>query len=366
MKRACLPWLILLAPLLACATEDTASTDGSPPIVIISIDTLRSDRLPVYGYGEVETPAIDALAQDSILFERAYTHVPLTLPAHASLFTGLLPGEHGVRDNAGYRLDTEGRPYLPRQLSELGYRTGGAVSSFVLRSATGLGRHFDVYDDRIISPGSELEAERDGASTLDSIRPWVRSASEQPFLLFLHLYEPHTPYRPPEPYASRYSSAYDGEIAAADRVVGDLIDELRKLGVYDRAAIVLLSDHGEGLGDHGEQEHGVLLYREVLQIPLLLKLPRSERAGTSIATPVALIDVAPTLLELAGGDPRAFTARPVPARRRRWHAATTDLLGDLLSAPALRLERAELDHRRPAALDRWTCTAAVRSRRRPG
>jgi arylsulfatase A-like enzyme/tetratricopeptide (TPR) repeat protein len=288
------------------ATERGGAQE-SPPIVLISIDTLRSDRLPAYGYDGVATPAIDALARDAVLFERAYSHVPLTLPSHASLFTGRLPYEHGVRDNAGYRLG-ESFPTLAGLLHAAGYRTGGAVSSFVLRGETGVGRGFDFWDDELDLGGGELgEVERAGGATLEAALPWLRdaAASERPFLLFLHLFEPHAPYRPPEPYASRFAEPYDGEVAAADAVVGGLLDELRALGIYDRAVVALFSDHGEGLGDHGEQEHGVLLYREAIQVPLLVKLPRSASAGGRRSDPVQLADVLPTLLGLAGIAPPA-------------------------------------------------------------
>jgi arylsulfatase A-like enzyme/Tfp pilus assembly protein PilF len=278
------------------------------PIVLISIDTLRSDHLPAYGYKGVETPALDALRRDSILFERAYSHVPLTLPSHASILTGLLPPEHGVRDNGGYPFDAAKHPYLPRLLADAGYDTAAFVSSFVLHSQTGLGAGFGVYDQG--PPGEEARAElieRPGAETVRTAIAWLdgRSKTDKPFFLFVHLYDPHTPYKPAEPFASRYRDRpYDGEIAASDAAVGTLLDALKRQGVYDKAIVILLSDHGEGLGDHGEDGHGILLYREVLQVPLLVKLPGGRRAGETVATPAQLADVAPTLLSLTG--------RPVP------------------------------------------------------
>ena len=275
------------------------------PIVLISIDTLRSDRLPAYGYDGVETPAIDGLRRDGILFDRAYTHVPLTLPAHASLLTGLLPPDHGVRDNLGYTIDPTRQTLLQQALQEAGYATGAGVSAFVLRRATGISSGFDFYEDGIeLRPdpgGPGVQAvQRPGGETLEAVQPWLRSVADRPFFLFFHIFEPHTPYDPPAEYAARYESAYDGEVAAADAVVGDLLDELRDLGVYDEALIVFLSDHGEGLGDHGEGEHGVFLYRSTLQVPLILKLPKSERAGESVDRTVQLIDVYPTLVTALG------------------------------------------------------------------
>ena len=280
-----------------------AGTFPGAPIVVVSIDTLRSDHLPAYGYKGVETPALDALRKDSVLFERAYSHTPLTLPSHVSLLTGVLPSRHGVRDNLGYAFDEKKYPFLPRLLGRAGYATGAAVSAYVLRGETGLAQGFDVYDDGIsLRPTEALgNSQRSGRESARAALEWLGTVQGKPFFLFLHLYEPHTPYTPPEPFAARYRAApYDGEIAAADAIVGDLLGELKKRGLYDKAIIALLSDHGEGLGDHGEQEHGILLYREALQVPLFLKLPGAKLGGASVAAPAQLVDLAPTLLALAG------------------------------------------------------------------
>jgi arylsulfatase A-like enzyme/Flp pilus assembly protein TadD len=295
--------------------------DGTP-IVLISVDTLRSDRLPAYGYGGVETPAIDRLREDGVLFERAYTHVPLTLPAHTSLLSGLLPPTHGVRDNLGYTVDSEKAPLLQQILKEAGCATGAGISAFVLRRATGIGAGFDLYEDNIeittdAGHTGVQTIQRPGGETVDAVRPWLRSVADRPFFLFAHFFEPHTPYEPPAEYAARYSSPYDGEVAAADDAVGDLLDELLSLDVYDQALIVFLSDHGEGLGDHGESEHGLFLYRSTLQVPLIIKLPRAERAGETIADPVQLIDVYPTVVSALGLLPaQDFPGTPLLARSR--------------------------------------------------
>ena len=270
------------------------------PVVLISVDTLRSDRLPMYGYGRVATPALDALRKDAILFERAYTHIPLTLPAHASLFTGLEPGRHAVLDNSGYRLPAAD-PTLAELLKKAGYATGGAVSAAVLRGRSGIGRGFDFWEDRVEAQGpvSMLDfVERPGAESAGLLLEWIRANSGRPFLAFLHTYEPHAPHVAPEPYRSRYSVAYDGEVAASDAIVGAFLDELKKAGIYDRAVVLFLSDHGEGLGDHGEQQHGIFLYRESIQVPLLLKLPGQALAGTTVGAPVQLTDVFPTIGDL--------------------------------------------------------------------
>lgn len=333
-----LPALLVIFWLVACGGSDdrapaTSNLDvpSDTPIILISIDTLRADRLPAYGYDGVETPHLDALRADGILYEHAYSHIPLTLPSHASLLTGLLPPEHGLRDNIGYRLDGElvasGEvPFLPRLLKERGYKTGAAVSSFVLRKKMGLGAEFDFYEDSIeFRTGTGLGGlQRPGFETLDLARDWLRGAAQDPFLFFFHIYEPHTPYTPPEPFASRYASPYDGEVATSDAVIGSLLDELRQLGVYDRALIVLLSDHGESLGEHGEDEHGVLLYTATLRVPLMVKLPNSQWAGEQVAAPVQLIDVLPTVVKmldlpspegLRGSSLLSFLEGEAPARR---------------------------------------------------
>ncbi|HEX6200568.1 MAG TPA: sulfatase, partial [Thermoanaerobaculia bacterium] len=297
--------LTLLLSTTGCGRGGVESAPARRPIVLISIDTLRSDRLPAYGYDGVETPALDALREDSILFERAYAHVPLTLPSHASLLTGLLPPDHGVRDNAGYRLAKEAGTTLAERLGSSGYATGAAVSAFVMRAETGLARGFDHYDDELAAGASATigEIQRPGGRTLDAALEWIDTLDERPFFLFFHIYEPHTPWTPPPELAARYGDTYDGDVAAADAVIGRLLAALRERDLYERSTVILLSDHGEGLGDHGEKEHGVLLYREDLQVPLLVKLPGNRRAGSSVAEPVQLVDVAPTVLELAGLEP---------------------------------------------------------------
>jgi len=284
--------------------------DGTP-VVLISVDTLRSDHLPAYGYDAVDTPALDSFRADSVLFSRAYTQVPLTLPSHVSLLTGLLPPDHGVRDNLGYTVDAAATPMLQQRLGAAGYATGAGVSAFVLRRETGIAAGFDLYDDAVepirSRDRSGVQAvQRPGGDTLEAIRPWLRSVAGRPFFLLFHIFEPHAPYRPPPELAARYASPYDGEVAAADAIVGDLFDELRELEAYDRALIVFLSDHGEGLGDHGESEHGVFLYRSTLQVPLMVKLPDSRRAGDTVQRPVQLVDVVPTVLQALGlpGDDR--------------------------------------------------------------
>jgi choline-sulfatase len=319
--------LVLVVTFTTCSSEGKVPA-GSPetPVILISIDTLRSDRLPAYGYRKIETPNIDAFRADAILYERAYTHCPLTLPAHGSMLTGLLPGDHGLRDNVGYRLG-QTVPTLATVLKKNGYATGAAISAFVLRKETGIDQGFDFYDDQVrpLGPSHAIgRVQRPGPETISAARGWIEK-QRGPFFLFLHLYEPHTPYDPPEPFRSRYETAYDGEVAYTDQLIGEFFDFLKGRDLYDRALIILTSDHGEGLGQHGEDEHGMFLYRETIQVPLLVKLPQSSWRGKSISNPTQLVDIFPTIVEQT---------------RSTFHLASlpgTSLLRLVQSAPARRL-----------------------------
>jgi arylsulfatase A-like enzyme/tetratricopeptide (TPR) repeat protein len=293
-----------------CGRARTESV-ARPPVVVISIDTLRSDHLPAYGYRGVKTPAIDAFARDAIVFERAYSHSPLTLPSHATILTGLLPAATGVRDNAGFRLDPN-RATLAEVLKRNGYATGAAVSAYVLRADTGINRGFDFFDDRIVQRADQSLGgiQRNGVETATAADEWLATHAAQPFFLFLHLYEPHAPYDAPEPYRSQFQP-YDAEIASADAIVGRFLESLKTRGLYDQALIVLLSDHGEGLGDHGEDEHGIFLYRESIQVPLMVKLPHAARASRVTET-VGLRDLMPAILdELQIALPQGLESRPI-------------------------------------------------------
>jgi len=293
-----------------CARSGGSGSASGAPIVLISVDTLRADHLPAYGYREIATPGLDALRKDSVLFENAYSHVPLTLPSHTTIFTGLLPPQNGVRDNLGYALGSEPMT-LAAWLKTKGYATGGAVSSIVLSHATGVSRGFDFYEDGIEPTKANQtisRVQRGGAETAALLTEWIHAHGKAPFFAFLHLFEPHTPYEPPEPYKSRYLLPYDGEIARADEIVGAFLDDLKKQGLYEKALVVFLSDHGEGLNDHGEDEHGVLLNREAIHVPLMVKLPGGRRAGETVSAPVALVDVFPTVVEALGATAPAGLA----------------------------------------------------------
>ncbi len=273
------------------------------PVVLISVDTLRADHLPVYGYRGVATPTIDRLAAEAVVFERAYAHSPQTLPSHASLFTGRLPFQHGVRDNLGFTVKPE-ELLLAERLKAQGFETAAAVSAYVLRRQVGLDQGFDLYDDQMPPASPEVsiaQVQRDGSKTLEVIERWLSARSTRRMFLFVHLYEPHKPYAPP-PRFGQYAP-YDGEIAYADELVGRLLQGLKDRRLYDPALIVFVSDHGEGLGDHGEQEHGVFLYDETIRVPLLVKLPGGRSAGRRVRRPVQLTDVTPTILDLVGAQP---------------------------------------------------------------
>jgi choline-sulfatase len=275
-----------------------ASAPVSGPIVVISIDTLRADHLPAYGYTNVRTPAIDALAADGVVFERAYSHAPQTLPAHTAIFSGRLPFETGVRDNIGFTVKP-GERLLPQMLRDRGYTTGGVVSAFVLRKDTGIAQGFDFFDGDMAPPSPDANltlVQRDGAVSEAVAERWLDSIGSSRAFLFLHLYEPHKPYTPPARFAAY--SPYDGEIAYSDEIIGRLVRYLKSHQLYDRSTIVLLSDHGEGLGDHGEQEHGLFVYEEAIHVPLIIKQESNAGGGRRVPDLVQHIDLVPTLLDL--------------------------------------------------------------------
>jgi arylsulfatase A-like enzyme/thioredoxin-like negative regulator of GroEL len=281
MRRLC---VLLLLLLMGCGARETPV---DTPVFLISIDTLRSDRIRAD-----LTPNIVALAHDGVTFERAFSHVPQTLPSHATMLTGLVPSHAGVRDNIGYTLAANVAT-LPALLKANGYATGAAVSSYVLRRSTGIANGFDFFDDHLEGQAVDVTAERGGERTAAALTQWLDAQQSRKLFAFLHLYEPHAPY----------PGGYDADVSRADKIVGDFLAHLKQRGFYDNALIVLVSDHGEGLGDHGEPDHGVFVYREAIQVPLIVKLPRRERAGERVQALAALSDVTPTILGILGIDP---------------------------------------------------------------
>lgn len=300
------------ASLLPSLNGARGSSPHAPPpsVVLITIDTVRADHLGCYGYRRIETPSIDQLASEGIRFQHAYAQVPLTLPSHTVILTGTYPMFNGVLDLTSTGLSGT-LPTLAEILQQNGYRTAAFVSSFVLNSMWGLNRGFEVYDDEIAPErGADISPfllERHGDRTMDRVLAWLDSHSDRPFFLWVHLYDPHSPYRPPEPYFSRYAGhLYDGEIAFDDAQLGRLFARLRQLNLYESTLIVLASDHGESLGEHGEAEHGFFLYNATLRVPLILKLP-GPTSGPRVITDLAgLVDLAPTIAASCG-IPRRFT-----------------------------------------------------------
>jgi choline-sulfatase len=276
-----------------------ARSSSNGPVILVVIDTLRADRLPVYGYTAGRAPVLTAFAREAVVFDRAYAHAPQTLPSHASMFTGRLPFEHKVRDNLGFTL-SDGTATLASMFKAAGYATGGFVSAYVLRPETGIGQGFDVYDAKfpaMAADRSAAQVQRSGPQTLAAAEAWLKGITSDRFFLFLHLYEPHTPYRAPERFADL--GAYDGEVAYADEIVGNLFSTLKARGWFDTATIVVLSDHGEGLGDHIEEEHGLFLYDEVVRVPWIMRLPHAQSAGRRVRDPVQHVDLVPTLAAAA-------------------------------------------------------------------
>ena len=275
-------------------------------VLFVTVDTLRADRLPAYGRKDVKTPTIDALAARGVLFERCETAAPLTLPSHTTIFSGTVPLHHGVRDNGAFTVPAE-LPLLAELFHAGGYATAAFVSAFVLDSRWKLNRGFDTYFDQFDTRQANLisisDIERPAGETVDAVLDWLgRRDKTKPFFLWAHFYDPHAPYAPPPPFADEYKDRpYLGEIAYVDSELGRLIRALGAQGLADRTAIVFAGDHGESLGDHGEDGHGFFVYEATLHVPLVF-VPPVSRGGraTRRREIVSLVDVMPTVTELAG------------------------------------------------------------------
>ncbi len=273
-------------------------------LVIVTLDTTRADRIGAYGSREVETPTIDRLASEGVLFEQAVSVAPLTLPAHSSIFTGKFPPEHGVRDNGGFFLGPD-QVTLAEILKRRGYRTGGFVAAYVLAGKWGINQGFDTYFDDFDLSGiravSLAAIQRPANEVLDKAIPWIEQSNGPPFFAWIHLYDPHAPYRPPEPFATKYKGhPYNGEISFADSQIARLVSTLQARGLYDRTVIVVMGDHGESLGDHGESAHGFFVYNSVTHVPLVIRTPFSSLGHRRVADPVRSVDILPTTLDLLG------------------------------------------------------------------
>jgi arylsulfatase A-like enzyme/Tfp pilus assembly protein PilF len=301
----CLFTLVFLA---SCASIRKTENDRPPAlrplnVVVVTIDTLRPDHVHCYGYGHVETPTLDLLAQRGVLFERAVAQAPLTPPSHASIFTGQYPTAHHVRNTGGFILPSSSRP-LAKILQEQGWDTAGFIGSAVLKKTFGFNLGFGLYDDEMPKPGPadqfREDPERRAEVVVDRAIRWLNAQSAKPFFVWVHLNDPHLPYDPPSPFREQYRDhPYDGEIAYTDQQLGRLI------GVIDKKApqntiVAVLSDHGESLGEHGEYTHGVFLYDSTLKILFLMSGPGIP-AALRVKRQVRSIDFLPTLLELMGG-----------------------------------------------------------------
>jgi choline-sulfatase len=310
------PWRARLGALLTfavlaggCRREGPAASpaagtdaDGRPlNLVLVTLDTVRADHLGCYGDAAAETPHLDALARDGVRFAHASSPVPLTLPSHTTILTGLLPPHHGLRQNGAAALGA-GTPTLATVLSGAGYRTGAFVGAFVLDHRFGLGRDFEIYDDEIERPTNAswlLEAQRPGDQVVERALIWLTGTDPRPFFLWVHLYDAHAPYNPPPPFRERHAGRpYDGAIAFDDAQVGRLLETLAGRGLDKNTVVAVTADHGESLGEHGELTHGLLLYEPALAVPLLVRAP--GLAPRRLDTPVSLVDLAPTLAGLLG------------------------------------------------------------------
>jgi arylsulfatase A-like enzyme/Flp pilus assembly protein TadD len=296
--------VILLCAVLAAGVPAAAAqaADPRPNLLLVTIDTLRADHVGAYGYAGARTPVMDRLAGEGVLVAEAVAQVPQTRPSHVSIFTGRYPYEHGVRDNASHPLKA-GTPTLATALRAAGYDTGAFIGAFPVARSSGLDRGFAVYDDPFGAGENattrEGEMERRASAVVDPALRWLARPRSGPFFAWVHLFDPHSPYEPPAAYANA-KSPYDGEVAYADAQLGRLIEWLDRTGLREKTLVVVTSDHGEGLGDHGEDEHMMLVYDSTLRVPLILSRPGSLAAGTRVAGQFRSVDLLPTVLDLLG------------------------------------------------------------------
>jgi choline-sulfatase len=291
----------VVALLLAGVGLWRGSRRAHPNLLLITLDTLRADHVGAYGAAQAKTPRLDGLAARGVRFEHAEAAVPLTGPSHATILTGQYPPVHGVRDNVAFALGEKHRT-LAEMLREKGYRTGGFVGAYTVAGAFGFGQGFDVFHENF-KEGAGAGAQRRGNEVADDAIAWLDAPSSGPFFAWLHFYDPHAPYDPPEPYKGAFAGrAYDGEIAFTDEQVGRVLDALKAAGHEGDTVVAVLADHGESLGEHGELTHGVLIYESTLRIPFLLAGP-GVPAGVVAKPRVGTVDLVPTVLGLLGLAP---------------------------------------------------------------
>jgi choline-sulfatase len=281
-----------------------------PNVVLVTLDTTRADHLGCYGYAGARTPNLDAIARGGVLFAQAASVAPLTQPAHSSIMTGMYPTFHGVRINGNTALSQEQKT-IAEALRERGYATGAFIGAFVLDGRWGLNQGFQVYDDHFdLEKHKHLDlgsVQRPANEVVDSALAWLEDRKREPFFAWVHLYDPHSPYEPPEPFLSEFGAGgmaglYDGEIAFMDQQVGRLVSWLQANALDEKTVLVIMGDHGEGLGRHGEGTHGYFVYDDTVHVPLLMAAPFPELHGRRVETQVSAVDIYPTLFGLAGID----------------------------------------------------------------
>ncbi len=286
------------------AEGKTTSPKNSLNILLITLDTLRPDHLGCYGYKSIKTPNIDKLAKNGVLFSNAYSPAPITLPSHASIMTGQYPIRHGVHDNGIFVL-TDSAVTLAEILKEQGYNTGAILASYVLAAQFGLKQGFDYYNDHFNHHEGRapkaIESYRKGKEVTELAQKWLQKNYEDPFFLWVHFFDPHSPYDPPAPFNSQYENRpYDGEIAYLDQCLGKLFEKMQTLHLQDNTLIILVGDHGEGLWEHQEQTHGLFIYDTTIKVPLIFNYPTSIQKGAKVNSLVNTIDIMPTILETSG------------------------------------------------------------------
>jgi len=304
-------WLFLFVAGVALSQVPPRSrskpASAPPNIFLITIDTLRADHVHCLGYDKVQTPAIDSLCRDGVRFTAAFTPSPITNTSHASILTGLLPSVHGVTDFAIPLAPAHAT--LAELLKTRGYHTAAFIGAVILDSkalAPGFDRGFDFYDNFPERPKNTPRwgrVERRGGEVAEHAMRWLTAHPAGPRFVWVHLYDPHDPYEPPEPFLHQYETQpYDGEIAYADSALGKFLGFLKQRGWYRAATVVVVGDHGEGLGEHNEDTHGIFLYDSTTHVPLVVKLPEGAHAGQVVAEQVRTLDILPTLVSVAGAD----------------------------------------------------------------
>ena len=293
---------------LLCVAQRPAAKASHPDVFLITIDTLRADHVHCYGYDKISTPTLDLLAKDGIRFAQAFTPSPITNSSHATILTGLLPSRHGVTDFAVPLANRHAT--LAELLQKHGYHTAAFIGAVILDSkslAPGFDRGFDFYDNFPQHPTTKSRwgrVERRGMEVVERAEKWLDQHRTGQRLIWLHLYDPHDPYEPPPPYSETYKDRlYDGEIAYADRALGKFVNYLKNHGWYDGALIIAVGDHGEGLGEHREQTHGIFLYDTTTHVPLILKPKLGANAARIVRAQVRTTDILPTILDLTGISP---------------------------------------------------------------